>query len=80
MRVEYIGLDVPVDAPAAAPHVASVGALFATLMGWLPAVVALVPALYYCILIYESKTVQAMIKRRRLRKLAKRLHKRHGPK
>lgn len=62
--------DVPtsVDPIAAAPHIASVGALVATMMGWLPVVIALIPAIYYLILIYESKTVQAWVTRRRERK------------
>jgi hypothetical protein len=65
--------DTPaVDVNSVVPHGASIGALFATFMGWLPVVVAIIPAIYYAVLIFESKTVQKWIRRRRLRKAAKR--------
>lgn len=65
--------DTPaIDVNSAVPHGASIGALFATFMGWLPVIVAIIPAIYYLVLIYESKTVQKWIRRRRLRKAAKR--------
>lgn len=80
------GLPVP-DTPIAdqavqlVPHGASVGALIAALMGWLPGIIAIIPAIYYGLLIYESKTVQRVIARRRAKKLARRIHaKRHGRK
>lgn len=61
--------DVPSINPTdALPHVASVGALVATMVGWLPFIVALIPAVYYCILIWESKTVQGWVAARRQRK------------
>lgn len=69
--------DTPVVDQAAniLPHGASIGALVMTFMGWLPAIVAIVPALYYGLLIYESKTVQGWLKRRRAKKRLKRIHK-----
>ena len=41
------------------------------MMGWLPFVVAIIPAIYYLILIYESKTVQGFVERRRERNRVK---------
>lgn len=72
-RLESLPMpDVPVSDPAQiVPHFASVGALFAVIAGWLPYFVAIIPAIYYCILIYESKTVQGLIERRRQRRLVK---------
>lgn len=55
----------------AVPHGASIGAIAASFLGYLPAIVALIPAVYYCILIFESKTVQDWIARRRTRKTPK---------
>lgn len=46
-------------------HSASLGTLLATMVGWLPIFFALVPAIYYCVLIWESDTVQKWRKRRR---------------
>lgn len=46
-----------------------------TALGYLPVVLALIPAFYYLILIYESKTVQDWVARRRARKAAKKLAK-----
>jgi hypothetical protein len=42
-------------------HVASLGAIFATVVGWLPAIAAFVAVLWYIIQIWESKTVQRHI-------------------
>lgn len=67
-------LEVPAEPQNLVPHGASIATLFATIMGWLPGVIALVPAVYYLILIYESKTVQKWVSRRRAQKLARRLH------
>lgn len=65
--------DTPaIDINSVVPHGASIGAIFATFMGWLPMIVALIPALYYCILIFESKTVQGWLRRRRLYQAARR--------
>ena len=55
-----------------AAHTASIAALIGTMAGWLPVIVAIIPALYYCLLIYESKTVQKWIRRRRLKRAARR--------
>jgi hypothetical protein len=49
------------------PHVASLGAIALTVGGWVPWIVALIPAIYYLILIYESATVQGWIRCRRLK-------------
>lgn len=53
------------------------GAVIVTILGYLPAVAALLGILWYAILIYESRTVQHMLKRRRLRRAARRRHKAH---
>lgn len=50
----------------ATTHAASLGALAAAAMGWLPGVIAIIPAIYYLILIWESKTVQHWINNRRM--------------
>lgn len=44
--------------------VAALGAIGGSLAGWLPPIAALLGAVWYCILIWESKTAQAI--RRRL--------------
>lgn len=49
-------------------HGAAVGAFFATAMGYLPALLAVIPAIYYLLLIYESKTVQSWVEARRERR------------
>ena len=41
--------------------VCSVGALLATLAGWLPSVAALVTIIWTAIRIYESRTVQRLL-------------------
>ena len=56
----------------AALHGLSLGALMTTFMGWLPAILAIIPAAYYLLLIFESKTVQSLLERRRLRRAARR--------
>lgn len=61
--------DQAVNNPAL--HGLSIGALGATIMGWLPAILAIIPALYYCLLIFESKTVQGWLQRRRERRAAR---------
>lgn len=68
--------DTPITdgAVQAAPHVASLGALGAAIMGYLPGVIALVPAIYYLLLIYEGKTVQRWLARRRAKRIARRIH------
>jgi hypothetical protein len=45
--------------------VASVGAVFATLAGWLPVIAAAASLVWTLIRIYETKTVQGWIKRGR---------------
>ena len=48
---------------------AAVAALFSTLLGWLPPVVAGVALVWYTINIYESKTIQNYLRRRLRNKL-----------
>lgn len=45
--------------------VAAGAGIVGTLVGALPAVAALIGIIYYCILVYESKTVQGWLDRRR---------------
>ncbi len=45
--------------------VTSIGALVATLFGWLPHVTALLTFVWMCIRIYETKTVQRFLNRRK---------------
>lgn len=75
MRAENVVPDTPTadQAIQVIPHGASIGALFMAFLGWLPGIVAVVPAIYYGLLIYESKTVQGWLKRRSARKRAKRV-------
>ncbi len=63
----------PADPAAVVPHIASVSAIVATAVGYLPVFVAIIPAIYYCILIWESKTVQDWLARRRARRAGKNL-------
>jgi hypothetical protein len=57
----------------AAPHAASLGALMAAIAGWVPVIVAIIPAIYYLILIWESSTVQHYIRNLRMRHQARRI-------
>lgn len=55
----------------------SMGTFVAVLLGVLPTVIAIVPALYWGIMIWESKTVQNWRRRRRrLKAHRRRLHQR----
>lgn len=67
--------DVPVGTVpnGAGSQFAAIGAFIATAAGWLPFILALLPAVYYLILIYESKTVQGWVERRRARRAARKL-------
>jgi len=49
----------------------SIAAIVGSLAGWLPPLASLVGIIYYGLLIWEGKTVQAWLQRRRERKLAK---------
>jgi hypothetical protein len=51
--------------------VTAVGLLFVTLLGWLPHITTIVTLIWSCIRLYETKTVQAWLNRRRARKGAK---------
>lgn len=44
---------------------ASIGALVATFFGWLPHVTAMLTLVWMCIRIYETKTVQRFLNRRK---------------
>lgn len=52
-----------------APHhfytadLGSLGLIVATIGGWLPHAVILLPAIFYSIQIYESRTVQRLLKK-----------------
>lgn len=50
-------------------HIASAGAILGALGGWLPPAAAFIGMVWYCIQIFETKTVQDWIKRRRTRKV-----------
>jgi energy-converting hydrogenase Eha subunit B len=76
-QMQFLDNQFPADPAHLATHGFSLGALVATFMGWLPAIIALVPAVYYSILIYESKTVQKFFQRRRAKRLARRIHAKH---
>ena len=67
------------DPALAVPQTASILAIIAAVIGWLPAIVAIVPAIYYGVLIWESKTVQGWLKRRRAKKRLKRMKRRRTP-
>ncbi len=45
--------------------ITSIGALVATLFGWLPHVTALLTFVWMCIRIYETRTVQRFLNRRK---------------
>jgi hypothetical protein len=48
----------------AVAHVASLGTLLAAWQGWLPHFAAVIPAVYYAVLLWETKTVQGWVHRR----------------
>lgn len=52
----------------------SLGAIIGTLAGWLPPIAALIAAVWYCVQIYESKSFQGFLMRRRAKR-AERLEK-----
>lgn len=66
--------DAP-DPGAVVAHTASISAIFAAFVGWIPIIVALIPAIYYLILIYESSTVQTWVHKRALRRTTRRVAK-----
>lgn len=49
----------------------SLGMILSTLIGWLPAIAALIGVIWYMVQIYESKTVQRWIDNRLRKKLLK---------
>lgn len=68
--------DVPMDGhviTTASTHTAAIGALVATVVGWLPVIVAVIPAIYYLILIWESSTVQHYVRNVRMRRQARKI-------
>lgn len=63
--------DVPTTVPnGLGSHVTAIAAFGVSLMGYIPYLFAALPAIYYLILIWESKTVQEWVARRRARKAA----------
>lgn len=54
-------------------HTVSIAAIFAAFFHYIPAVAALVPAIYYMILIWESKTIRRRLRLHRMRKRAAQL-------
>lgn len=61
--------DVPGTVPnGAGSHAMAIGAFAISLAGYIPYLFAALPAIYYVILIYESKTVQGWLAKRRERK------------
>lgn len=70
-EMQYADNQFPTDPAQLAAHGASLGAIAATMVGWIPAVVALIPAVYYLILIFESRTVQNWFAKHRARKARK---------
>lgn len=67
--------DAPPDPGVVVAHTASIGAIAAAFVGWIPIIVALIPAVYYLILIYESSTVQTWVHKRLLKRTNRRLAK-----
>lgn len=45
----------------AASHVAAPSVIVTTIVGWLPAVAAILPIVFYAIQIYETKTFQRIL-------------------
>jgi hypothetical protein len=60
------------DANVAVGHTFSLGALFGILFHMLPAVAALAPLVFYCLMIWESKTVQKWRREHRHKRRVKR--------
>lgn len=56
-----------------AAHTVSVLTIVAAFFKYIPAVAALIPAVYYVILIWESKTIQRWMRARRMKSRARRL-------
>lgn len=54
-------------------HGASVLTIAGAILKFIPAFVAVIPAIYYCILIWESKTVQRRLRLWRMNRRARRL-------
>jgi hypothetical protein len=52
-------------------HLVSAGAIVGAIVGYLPAVAALVAVVWYLVQLYESHTVQHYLRGRRERKIAK---------
>jgi|SRR6185369_6946167 len=52
-------------------HLVSAGAIVGAIVGYLPAVAALVAVIWYLVQLYESHTIQRYLRSRRERKIAK---------
>jgi len=53
------------DSSKTVGDILSVSTVVSTLMGWLPAIAALATIIWTCIRIYETKTVQDWLKKRK---------------
>lgn len=80
MRASVSDLPIP-DVPTssvpngAGTQLTAIAGFAATAAGYIPYILALLPAIYYCILIWESKTVQEWVAKRRAAKAARKLAK-----
>jgi len=57
------------DLTSATGHSLSTIAIVGTILGWFPAIAAVAAFVWYCIQIWQSKTVQDYLKKRRRRLL-----------
>lgn len=64
-------MDNPQPFGSWAGNLFSVGAIISSVLGWVPAIAALVGLAYYLIQIHESDTMQRWLARRRASKIAK---------
>jgi len=69
-NVVQMAIDDPVSTSL---HTASIGTFVGTVSGYLPVFLALIPAIYYLILIYESRTVQHWVANRKMKKAAQKV-------
>ena len=65
------GTENPPDLSHVVGHLVSAGAILGAIIGYLPAVAALVGVVWYLVQLYESHTVQRYLRGRRERKIAK---------
>jgi len=65
------GTESPPDLSHVVGHLVSAGAILGAIVGYLPAIAALVGVVWYLVQLYESNTVQRYLRGRRERKIAK---------